>query len=95
MNSTQIHGEWHEERLYVLKSIEELKAEQRRQIEAEAVLHQTTAVKAQKDIRAAHDKIRALECTGRTAKLKNWILTAALSCAVALLFEIVKAYLHK
>lgn len=91
MNSTQTSGEWREERLYVLKSIEELKAEQRRQIEAEAILHHTTAVKAQKDIRAAHDKIRALE----GVQLKNWILTAALSCAAAVLFEIVKAHLHK
>jgi hypothetical protein len=95
VSSTDTSGEWREERLYVLKSLEELKAEQRRQIEAEAILHHTTAIKAQKDIRAAHDKIRVLEDSGKTAQIKNWILTTALSCAVAVLFEIVKAYLHK
>lgn len=91
MSLHETSGEWREERLYVLKSLEELKAEQRRQIEAEAVMRQTTAVKAEKDIKAAHDKIRALEGT----ELKNWILTAALSCAVALLFEVVRTFVHK
>lgn len=84
-------GEWKEERLYVLRTIEDLKTEQRRQIEADAVMRQITDVKAQKDIKAAHDRIRALEGT----KLKNWILTAALSTTVALLFELLRAYLHK
>jgi hypothetical protein len=84
-------GEWREERLYVLKTIEDLKAEQRRQIEADAIMRQVTAVKAEKDVKAAHDKIRVLEGT----KLKNWILTAALSVTVALLFELLRAYLHK
>lgn len=84
-------GEWKEERLYVLKTLEDVKAEQRRQIEADAIMRQTTAVKAEKDIKAAHDKIRLLE----GMKLKIWILTAALSVTVALLFEFLKAYLRK
>jgi hypothetical protein len=86
MTVTPINLDWREERLYVLNMIEDLKAEQRRQLEA-ASARVSVEEKAQRDIRAAHDKIRAL-------KLKIWVMTLALSGLGTFTFELVKALLH-
>lgn len=88
-------GEWREERLYVLNTIEELKTEQRRQSDAAAVMRQSIEQRAMCDIKSAHDKIRALEGTRSYLRMKNWAMTAALSTLVAMLFELLKAYLRK
>lgn len=93
--TTETSGEWREERLFVLRAIDELKAEQRRQIEADAVMRQATAVKAAKDIDCAHDKIRALEGTGMHLQIKVWVMGAALSTAGVVLFEVLKWFLTK
>lgn len=89
-------GEWREERLYVMRAIEDLKAEQRRQIEAEGVTHHIVAVKAAKDISAAHDKIRVLENTGTILTIKNWVMATVLTTASSVaIVELVKWVLHK
>ncbi|MGH9780911.1 MAG: hypothetical protein ACRD33_03750 [Candidatus Acidiferrales bacterium] len=87
-------GEWLEERLYVLRTIERIEAEQMRlMLRAEA---ERTAIveKGVRDIRAAHDKIRALEKSGHALRMKNWIMTLALSGVAAIAFEVVKALLR-
>jgi len=84
-------GEWREERLYVLRAIEDLRAEQRRQIESEAVMQQTVTTKATKDITAAHDKIRALETAGGILTIKNWVMATVLTTASSVaIFELIK-----
>jgi hypothetical protein len=95
-------SDWSEERLYVLNMIEDLKAEQRRQAEAAAAARakleekaQRDAERAEKDMHAAHDKIRALEQSGAGLRLKNWLMTLALSGAGAIAFELAKAWLAK
>jgi hypothetical protein len=93
LSDVQTSGEWREERLYVLKTIEDLQTEQRRQSEQAAVTRASLAEKAQRDIKAAHDKIRALESSGGALRMKNWIMTALLSGGAAVLFEVVKAWL--
>jgi hypothetical protein len=93
--SPESSGLWRDERLYVLKTLEEVRAEQRRQVESAAIMHQEQMGRAKLDIQAAHDKIRNLENAGSTLKMKNWIITAVLSVLCALAFEVVKGYLHK
>lgn len=87
----ELSGEWREERLYVLRAIEDLKAEQRRQIESEAVMQQTVTTKATKDITAAHDKIRALETAEGILTIKNWVMATVLTTASSVaIFELIK-----
>jgi hypothetical protein len=95
-------GEWRDERLYVLKTIESLQEEQRRQLEAAAVMSRDKIVKANEDIQAAHNKIRVLEKSAETLKksetslkLKNWIITALLSGVVFALSELLKEFIHR
>jgi hypothetical protein len=94
--------EWREERLYVLNMIEDLKMEQRRQLEAAAVTRANIEEKAQKDIHSAHDKIRALEEADKETRsedshlrIKNWIMTGVLSAGAAVVFEVLKWVLTK
>jgi hypothetical protein len=94
--------EWREERLYVLNMIEDLKMEQRRQLEAQAVTRATIEEKAQRDIDQAHNKIRALETSAAATvtedshlKIKNWIMTGVLSAGAAVVYEVLKWVLTK
>jgi hypothetical protein len=95
MSPVESSGEWRDERLYVMKTLEAVQLEQRRKAESDAVFIEGQMVKASQDIKAAHDKIRILESSGSALKIKNWIMTAALSVVAMLLFELVKGYLHK
>jgi hypothetical protein len=96
MSPVETSGEWRDERLYVLKTLEAVQLEQRRKAESDALLIQGQMVKASQDIKAAHDKIRILESSGSVLKIKNWIMTALLSVIVMLAFELVKGYVrHK
>jgi hypothetical protein len=83
-------GEWKEERLFVLRALERIDAEQRRQIDAENMLQQTVAVKAAKDIGAAHDKIRKLESEKSGLAIKNWVMAALIYGGGIALIELVK-----
>lgn len=94
---TESSGDWREERLYVLKTLEDLKDEQRRQIADEAFLRQGLVAKAEKDINEAHRRIRALEDSakeeskeGSILTIKNWVMAAMLSAAGAVIFELIK-----
>lgn len=78
----------------MLRTLDDLKAEQRRQSEAAAGERAAVIEKGSRDIRAAHEKIRALEKSGNTLRLKNWIMTLALGGAGAVAFEFVKAFLR-
>jgi hypothetical protein len=86
----QTSGEWREERLYVMRTIEAMQEELRTQSIAAAVLRETQMAKAQKDINFAHDRIRTLESARSLLRMKNWIMTAVLSALVTVLFELLK-----
>ena len=86
---------WHEERLYVLNMIEDLRAEQRRQLELVAMERAAILDKARRDIRAAHDKIRALERTNTILTIKKWVMSLILGAAGAITIELVKWWLSK
>ena len=83
-------GEWGEERLYVLQTIQDLKEDLRKQSEAAAIERANVIEKGVRDIRAAHIKIRALETTDSHLKMKNWVMTGALSATGAVIFELFK-----
>lgn len=83
-------GSWNEERLYVLRTLEEIREEQKKQIAEMIAERAALLVKAQKDIQAAHDKIRTLESAGSHLKTKNWIMGAALSGIGVVIFELAK-----
>jgi hypothetical protein len=93
--SIETSGEWRDERLYVLRTLDDVQKEQRRKAESDAVFIQGQMVKAGQDIKAAHDKIRILESSGSTLKMKNWVMTAVLAVGSAVLFELVKGLVHK
>lgn len=102
MSDVPTSGEWREERLYVLKMLEDLKAEQRRQIQDEAVMKQSLLAKAQKDIDSAHDRIRVLENAsteeskvGEILTIKNWVMAGMLSGAFVVIVEVLKWVLTK
>lgn len=93
---------YREERLYILHMLEDLALRLERSSEAAAVFRakieekaERDANKAAKDLRSAHDKIRALETTGVTMGVKNWVMTVALSICGAIAFEIVKEWMAK
>jgi hypothetical protein len=93
---------WHEERLYVLNMIEDLKAEQRRQSEAAAAARARAqektdleAAQSRKDIQAAHDKIRALERTNTILTIKKWVMSLILGAAGAIAIELIKFLLSR
>jgi ABC-type bacteriocin/lantibiotic exporter with double-glycine peptidase domain len=86
----QTSGEWREERLYVMRTIEQMQEELRNQSVAAAVLQQTQMVKAEKDIHFAYERIRSLESVRSALRMKNWIMTAVLSFLVTVLFELLK-----
>lgn len=88
-------GTWDQERLWVLRTLEEVKAEQKRLAERAAADRAALIEKAQRDIKAAHDKIRALETTGVTLRLKNWLLLLALSSVGTLLFELAREFARR
>jgi D-mannonate dehydratase len=94
-------AEWREERLWVLNTIEDLKTEQRKQFEAEAIRRVNVEEKGLKDIQAAHDKIRAadekirvLQNVKTELRLKNWIMTITLGASGAIIVELARAVLQ-
>jgi hypothetical protein len=93
--TTQSSGEWRAERLYVLKTIEDLKSEQRRMSESAAIERAGIIEKGVRDIQQAHDKIRALENSAHLLALKNWVLAGVLSTVGVVTFELLKWVFHK
>lgn len=90
MNRIASSGEWSEERLYVLQTVDDLKEEQRRQLQASAADRAALVEKAQRDITAAHDKIRRLESTKLSLTIKTWALAAALGGLFTVAIELFK-----
>lgn len=86
--------EWREERLYVLETLNDVKMEQKRLAEQAAADRATMLTTGTRDMNAAHEKIRALETTGRTLTIKNWLMGLLLSAGGIALFELLKALLH-
>jgi hypothetical protein len=80
-------GEWDQERLYVLRTLDDLKAEQKRLGDLAAAERAAVLEKQTRDIKAAHDKIRDLQNSKTVLKTKTWLLGGAL----AVLFEVAKA----
>jgi hypothetical protein len=95
MSDFDQHGDWRAERMYVLRTLDDVKTEQRRQAEVAAAERAALLEKAARDIAAAHDKIRRLEREGSSQQIKLWIASAALSGAFVVLFEVVKEWIHK
>jgi hypothetical protein len=94
MSDFETRGLWPEERLYVLRTLDDLKNEAKRLAEASAADRAALLEKAARDIRSAHDKIRSLEASRSTLQLKNWLMAAILSGTGALVFELVRAWLR-
>ncbi len=92
--SERFRGPWSEDRLWVLRSIDELKAGHLRLAESAAADRAALLEKATRDINSAHEKIRALETSRTSLRLKNWVMMLALSAGGALLIELVKAILQ-
>jgi hypothetical protein len=82
-------GQWEQERLYVLRTLDDLKSEQKRLGELAAAERAAVLEKQTRDIKAAHDKIRELQHSKTTLRLKNWTMAAGL----AIVFELGKALL--
>jgi hypothetical protein len=104
--SVETSGDWRDERLYVLKTLEDVKEEQRRQMQVAATLSDREILKAHKDIQEAYKRIRTLEesastreHSASTLRTKYWIITGLLSAAMGLLspllYEIVKQFVHR
>lgn len=100
MNPPTSFGSWNEERLYVLRTLEEVRDEQKKQIAEMAAERSAMLVKGQKDIQAAHDKIRVLESSGHQLEMKkhkleikNWLMAALLSGVGLSLVELAKYFL--
>jgi hypothetical protein len=85
---------WHEERLYVLRTLEDLKAEQKKQAEVTAADRASLIDRGKRDIDAAHEKIRLLEQEALSLKWKTWVMGALLGVFGAGCLEFVKAMLH-
>jgi uncharacterized protein YggE len=88
-------GQWNEERLYVLQTLEDLKKEAREEAMAAAVERAGVIAKAEKDIANAHIKIRKLEGAHSWQRTKLYITTAVLSVVGAIAFELFKKWLGK
>lgn len=91
--SIETTGSWQEERLYVLRTLEDLKSEQKRQAEAAAADRVALIEKGRRDIDAAHDKIRVLQGERTKLRLKNWVLGGIVGLVGAGLLELFKALL--
>jgi hypothetical protein len=87
--------EWKEERLWVLRTIEDLKDENRRLSEASAIAREGVEKKLQKDVREAHDKIRTLQSEGIGMTVKNWVLTLIVGAGGAVALELFRWWLGK
>ena len=90
MSDPQTSGTWQEERMYVLRTIDDLKTEQKRQAEVAAVERAALIEKGRKDIDAAHDKIRLLQTERTTLRIKNWLLGGIVGLVGAGLLEVFK-----
>jgi hypothetical protein len=92
--SEHTRGSWSEDRLWVLRSIDELKAGELRLAESAAADRAALLDKATRDINSAHEKIRSLEASRISLRLKNWVMTLVISAIGTLAFELIKAWLH-
>lgn len=82
-------GEWREERLWVLKEIERLNEESKHKTEQIAI-HEDRESRYRKDLNEAHARIRDLQSSVRTARVKSWAATAAASFLAVIVIELVK-----
>jgi len=94
MSEPHTPGSWFEERIYVLRTIEDLKAESKRQAEASAADRAALIEKGRKDIDAAHEKIRALQNQRTALRIKNWALGGIVGLVGAGLVEVFKLLLN-
>jgi hypothetical protein len=83
-----VFGTYEQERIYILYNLDEFKHELASLRASAAVQREGVIAKAQNDLNALHKKIRALELRRTELTLRYWITTAALSAAVAVIFEL-------
>jgi hypothetical protein len=83
-------GSWEQEGLWVMRSIDELHQEQRRQGEAAAVTIRGDLAKAKTDLDALHNKIRDLEAIRVTLVIRNWLQTGGLAIALVVMIELLR-----
>lgn len=86
-------GEWREERLFVLRQLEQLTGDHQKLGEALAAAKDREE-KLLKDLNEAHTRIRALQAAVRTARLKAWGATAAASFLGVIVVELVRHILQ-
>lgn len=85
-------GEWREERFYVLRTLERLEGELKEKTESIAK-HEDREEKYTKDLNEAHARIRALQSSVKTARLKSWAAMGAASFLGVVVVELLKSYL--
>jgi len=89
-------GEWREERLFVLREIDRLEREGKERTVDLALLRtrvEEKAGKAEFDVHQAHEKIRALERSRSSIKLKLWATSAAASFLGVVVIELLRMVL--
>lgn len=84
-------GEWREERFYVLRTLERLEGELNKKTEAIAK-HEDREEKYRKDLNEAHSRIRALQATVKSARVKSWAATAAATFLGVVVIELLKTF---
>lgn len=85
-------GEWREERFYVLRTLERLEGELKEKSEHIAK-HEDREQRYIKDLNEAHTRIRALQSSVKSARVKSWAATAAASFLGVVLIELLKSFL--
>lgn len=82
-------GEWREERFYVLRTLDRLEDELKRN-NAQLAVHSDREVKSKEDLNVAHARIRSLQGSAKTARLKSWAATAAASFLGVVVIELMR-----
>lgn len=90
------------ERKYLLRMVEDLKLQFGQMTETLSAFRgkieertERDKAKAEKDLRVAHDRIRALETDGVGMRLRNWILTVIVGAGGAVILELFRWWLGK
>jgi hypothetical protein len=81
--------EWREERLYVLRTLDRIEVELKQKT-AQLAVHGDREEKSKQDLNEAHARIRALQSTARTARLKSWGATAVASFLGVIVIELLR-----
>jgi len=82
-------GEWREERLYVLRTLDRIEVELKQKT-AQLAVHGDREEKSKQDLNEAHARIRALQGAARTARLKSWAANSAAAFLGVVVVELLR-----